>query len=378
MKKIKIRIKLNKRGKILLFVVLFCLSTVFTVVLIGALRSSDNEQQSVGLETDITPEPEQSNDSEIEDSEIDTDITPSPEPARPEEEFIAPKEGVRPVAVMIDNETSKVLPQGGIGIAQIVYEMIVEYGDTRYMAIFWDNLPDMIGPVRSSRHYFLDYLMEYDAIYAHIGWSDYAYRDLQRYEIDNIDGVSDASGAYWDLTRERDNYHDSYTKPDRLNRYIERAGYSMETEVTFPLSYHEKDTDLPGQMTAEEVFIKYHKNSTCGYYYDADAKNYKRTRQGEYQIDRNTNEIIRAKNIIIMFVKNEPIPGDKQGRHNVYTTGTGEGFYITNGKAQQIKWSKVSRAAQTKYRDDKGKDIVLNPGQTWIQIVPLNTDVKIN
>ena len=57
---------------------------------------------------------------------------------------------------MIVNETSKVLPQGGIGIEQIVYELIVEYGDTRYMAIFWDNLPDMIGPVRSARHYFID------------------------------------------------------------------------------------------------------------------------------------------------------------------------------------------------------------------------------
>lgn len=192
----KIKIKLNKRGKILLVVALFCLSTVITVVLIGALRSRDNDQQSVGLETDITPVPEQNNDSETEDNEPDIDITPSPEPDEPEEKFMLPKEGVRPIAVMIDNEGSKVLPQGGIGIAQVVYEMIVEYGDTRYMALFWDNLPDMIGPVRSSRHYFIDYLMEYDAIYAHIGWSDYAYRDLKRYEIDNIDGVSDASGAH--------------------------------------------------------------------------------------------------------------------------------------------------------------------------------------
>ncbi|NLG89628.1 MAG: DUF3048 domain-containing protein [Clostridiaceae bacterium] len=378
MKKIKINIKLNKRGKILLFVALFCLSTVITVILIGAFKAPRDNQQSAGLETELTPAPEQNDESETDDSGTVAEITPTPEPAKPEKEFIFPKQGVRPIAVMIDNETDKVLPQGGIGIAQIVYEMIVEYGDTRYMAIFWDNLPDLIGPVRSSRHYFLDYLMEYDAIYAHIGWSDYAYRDLEKYEIDNIDGVSDASTVYWDLTTDKSNYHDSYTKPDRLNRYIERVGYSLETDVTFPFSYHEKDTDLPGQMTAGEVFIKYHKNSTCGYYYDPDAKNYKRTRQGEYQIDRNTNEIIRVKNIIIMFVRNEPIPGDKQGRHNVYTVGSGEGFFITNGKAQKIKWSKASRTAQTKYRDENGNDIVLNPGQTWIQVVPLNAEVRIN
>jgi len=374
----KIKIKLNKRGKIILIALLFSLSTVITVILIGAFRSPNNDQQSVASETDVTPAPEQNNESETEDSDIELTITPTPKPDKSEENFVFPKQGVRPIAVMIDNEGSKVLPQGGIGIAQIVYEMIVEYGDTRYMALFWDNLPDMIGPVRSARHYFIDYLLEYDAIYAHIGGSDYAYKDLQQYEIESIDGVLDGSSAYWDLTLERNNYHDSYTKPERLKKYIEKAGYSMETEISFPLLYHEKDTDLPGEMTAEEVFIKYHKNSTCGFYYDPKAKNYKRTRQGEYQIDRNTNEVILAKNIIIMFVRNEPISGDKQGRQNVFTVGNGEGFYITNGKAQKIKWSKGSRTAQTKYRDEKGNDIVLNPGQTWIQVVPLDTDVKIN
>ena len=61
---------------------------------------------------------------------------------------------------MIDNEGSEVLPQGGLAQAQVVYEALTEYGATRYMALFWDNLPDHISHIRSSRHYFLDYAME--------------------------------------------------------------------------------------------------------------------------------------------------------------------------------------------------------------------------
>ncbi len=374
----KIKIKLNKRGKILLLVVLFSLSAVATVLLIGSIRS--NHEQQATVQADITPEPTQAGALETEKFEDEQEepvenITPTP--IQTAEDFIVPKEGVRPIAVMIDNEGSKVLPQGGIGSAQVIYEMIVEYGATRYMAFFWDALPELVGPVRSARHYFLDYVMEYDAIYTHIGWSHYAYHDLEEFEIDNIDGVSDATNVFWDLTREADNYHDSYTSPKRISKYIESAGYSMETELPLPLAYHEQDTDLAVDATAKEVFIKYHTNSSAGFYYDADNKNYKRTRLGDFQIDRNTSEVIRAKNIIIQYVKSEAIAGDECGRQNVYTTGRGQGLYITNGKVIEITWNKNGREAQTVYRDDNGEKIILNPGQTWIEIVPLNAAVEI-
>jgi hypothetical protein len=375
----KIKIKLNKRGWILLFVVLFCIVTVTTVLVIGAIRSS-RERQAAGPQTDITPEPTQPAENPEPTAAVDpgTSVTPTPVENKTAANFVFPKEGVRPIAVMIDNETDKVLPQGGIGIAQIVYEILVEYGDTRYMALFWNNLPELIGPVRSSRHYFLDYAMEYDAIYTHIGWSDYAYRDLKEFQIDNIDGVSgEADDVFWDLTRDRSNYHDSYTSPERLNGYLTKSQYRMETEQALPFTYNTEDKDLNSTQSAKEVFIKYSTNSNGGFYYDSNEKNYKRTRLGEFQIDRNTNETIRAKNIIILYVENKDIPMDKYGRQDVVTAGTGKGYYITNGLEEEITWSKSSRNTQTEYLDSKGEKIVLNPGQTWIQIVPLDAPVRI-
>ena len=104
--------------------------------------------------------------------------------------FTLPSEGIRPYAVMIDNEGPRPLPQGGIYLAQVIYEIIVEGGTTRLMPVFWDKNPTMIGPVRSSRHYFLDYAMEHDAIYVHFGYSPMAMQDLKKFKINNIDRKS--------------------------------------------------------------------------------------------------------------------------------------------------------------------------------------------
>lgn len=384
MKKIKFNFKLNRRGVILLTAVLFSLSAVATLIIIGAVKAKRNTDRQAGIEVTITPEPTAAvspSPGANETGEITPlpSVTPSPTPVITAENFIFPQEGKRPVAVMIDNEGKQVLPQGGIGQAQIVYETIIEYGDTRYMALFWDNIPKFVGPVRSSRHYFLDYAMEYDAIYTHIGGSNYAYRDLELFQVDDIDGVmSNADPVFWDLTRDKSNYHDTYTSQERIEGFIKKSEFKTETGLPLPFTYHKNDTDLNGTKSAKEVFIKYSSASSCGFYYDSSQKNYKRTRVGEFQLDRNTEEIIRAKNIIILFVKNEPIPLDSEGRQEVYTTGTGNGYFITNGTAEEIIWEKASRTSQTKYLDKKGKEIVLNPGQTWIQIVSPNINVKIN
>ena len=194
----KFKIKLNKRGVIILVIaLLFIVSATATFFIAQSVKRSKEADTAIS-DPDISPEPTPTGTEDTEPGDEDADpgsdentedITPSPTPVKKATDFSFPVEGTRPIAVMIDNEGKEVLPQGGLGLAQVVYEALVEYGDTRYMALFWDNLPDYIGPVRSSRHYFLDYAMEYDAIYTHIGWSDYAYRDLAFYNIDNIDGV---------------------------------------------------------------------------------------------------------------------------------------------------------------------------------------------
>ena len=91
----------------------------------------------------------------------------------------------RPIAVMIDNH-SGAWPQANLNKAYMVYEIIVEGGETRLMALFKGQDLDKIGPIRSSRHYFLDYVLENDAIYVHHGWSPQAQSDISTLGVNNI------------------------------------------------------------------------------------------------------------------------------------------------------------------------------------------------
>ena len=83
----------------------------------------------------------------------------------------------RNIAVMYNNISTVWGYQSGLQDAYVVYEIIVEGGYTRLMAIFKDKDTNRIGSVRSSRPYFLDYAMENDAIYVHFGWSPLAQSD---------------------------------------------------------------------------------------------------------------------------------------------------------------------------------------------------------
>ena len=102
----------------------------------------------------------------------------------------------RPIAVMIDNH-NQAWPQAGLNKAYMVYEIIVEGGETRLMALFKGVTVDKIGPVRSSRHYFIDYAMENDAIYAHYGWSPQAESDIKKYSINNLNGITESTSTFW-------------------------------------------------------------------------------------------------------------------------------------------------------------------------------------
>ena len=97
----------------------------------------------------------------------------------------------RPIAVILDNHTAA-WPHSGIEQAYKVYEIIVEGGETRLLALFKGQNVPVIGPTRSTRHYFLDYVLENDAIHVHFGWSPQARRDARSLGIDNVNGMADS------------------------------------------------------------------------------------------------------------------------------------------------------------------------------------------
>lgn len=335
------------------------------LVLTSACGNITGQQASTDTETPVNTTAEtQESEQPLEDDLFSRD-------------FILPDSTVRPVAVMIDNQGDKVLPQGGINQAQIVYEILVEGNITRYMALFWDTMPEMIGPVRSSRHYFLDYAMEYDAVYTHFGWSEYARADIRKLKIQNINGLVNG-GAFWDISKDKGNWQDSFTSRERIEKQISALKYRTEPQKQFSFQYNDKLVVPESEKKAENIFIKFASNgSTCGYLYDPELNLYERLRMEKAHVDRNTGEQVKTANIIVLKVASPVIKGDSAGRRNLNNIGSGEGLFITGGKAVNIKWSKKARDAQTTYATEDGKPIVLNRGQTWIEFVPNLDYVKI-
>jgi len=282
----------------------------------------------------------------------------------------------RPIAVMIDNHKGA-MPQAGLNDAYLVYEIIVEGGETRLMALFKGVSLDKIGPVRSSRHYFLDYALENDAIYVHFGWSPQAQSDITKLGVNNINGISESSTSFW---RTKDKYapHNVATSTENILNIATRKGYSTTSKKESVLNYVADEFDLKDSaIEANNVTIPYSYSNTVEYEYDSTTKRYTRYSRDTKQVDWTTNETVTTKNIIIVKCANSTISGDTSGRQTIDNIKALKGYYITNGKAIEITAEKSTRESQTVYKDLQGNEIDVNDGNTFIQICPIDSNIKI-
>ena len=282
----------------------------------------------------------------------------------------------RPIAVMIDN-VGDARPQAGLNDAYIVYEIIVEGNLTRLMALYKDVELEKIGPIRSSRHYFLDYALENDAIYVHFGWSPKAKSDISSLNVDNINGMAESPESFWRV-RDKRAPHNAVTSTEKILEIAKRKGYKTTSGQESVLNYVTEDVELKEGISATDITIPYSSSYKVIYKYDEETGRYIRGYNKTTQKDWDTKELVTTKNIIITFAKNTTLnDGSSKGRQNLSNTGTLDGYYITNGKAIKIKCSKSSRKAQTVYKDLEGNEIEVNDGNTFIQIVPINAKVVI-
>lgn len=297
----------------------------------------------------------------------------------------------RPIAIMIDNNVGN-NSHAGLQESYLNYEIIVEGGLTRIMAIFKDKDVSLIGPVRSSRHYFLDYALESDSIYTHYGWSTYAQNDIKALSVNNINGLYDSAPFWRDKTISAP--HNVFTSIEKIYNYAETKKYEKISNNWKLLNYTTDIVDLAKPIetktvtneetgkkekveiknseliTANTVTIPYSNHQVRSYTYDAARQVYLRFMNASAHIDKTTGQQLHYKNIIIKKVSNTSL--DSYGRQDLNTTGTGDGYYITNGYALPIKWTKTARSGKTIYTYSDGSKVKINDGNTFIQIEPSN------
>jgi len=268
-----------------------------------------------------------------------------------------------PIIVMIDNHKDA-RPQYGIGSADIVYEALAEGGITRFMAIFIGKNIAKIGPIRSAREYFVKLAYPYKGLYVHCGGSPYAYISIKKLGLYDLDQL--VHEGYFKRDHTKKAPHNLFTSTMLLKKAI--AKFHLLPPPRFPY-FGANKSFLKNKNPIKKIYIKYNKMYALSYVYNKEKNNYTRYIKNIPWKDALTNKPIEVKNIIILYVPTYIRKNDKEGRLKMKIEGTGKGILFTGGGVLSIKWVKHPKDPIYLMNKSGGK-ITLNPGITWVQIIP--------
>ncbi|MCM1102315.1 MAG: DUF3048 domain-containing protein [Acetatifactor muris] len=313
----------------------------------------------------------------------------------------------RPLAIMVPNNPPA-MPQYGLSQASIIYEAPVEGRITRLMCVFedYDDL-EYIGPIRSSRDYFVYEAMALDAIYCHWGLAvPYVSDLLNSTRVDNISqsvtGISSPYSAAF--ARRQDRQKGGYATEFTAYMWINAAGtgdgadapdqavkgYTAGVEAkgygkTYEASgrFDDLGRDPQAFQFANDCIAEYEdypdaleirpggsqsnkggygQNNACFTYNESDGLYY-RSQYGSKQIDEMTGEQVAVTNVVFKVCHGEVRDDHDYLAFSVH--GSGDAYVFTHGKMIKATWEHNSDYDANHYYDENGDEIVFNQGSTW-------------
>ncbi len=334
------------------------------IIVITFLGCQASQQQVIAEETPIpTPAPTPT---------ITVAPTPTP-PSTPRAGSYTtglPFEGeYKPVMAVIENSPAA-RPQLGLQTADVVYEVPVEGSITRFVCVFSDNVPEEIMPVRSGRVTFLYLQQEWDAILMHWGGSgsgvsgapSYTFFGNELHEkikID-VDGWSGKWNDYYKRVSSKKAPHNVKGNPLLVQQLYDYTPEPIKWLFNSNATYSGEDAtqiNLP-MCTNDDEFVSYT--------YDSSQDVYLRYMSGKAFISAETDKQVSVKNVIVQYSTYE-----SKDKYKVWNMiGKGHADMYIGGKLIKGTWEKKSVNEDTVFFDDKGEQIVLKPGNTWIHIHP--------
>jgi hypothetical protein len=306
--------------------------------------------------------------------------TPEPTP-QPTPVFVEPLTGLpvtekeakrRVIAVMIDDLWAA-RPQSGLSSASVVWQAPAEGGIPRYMALFGAGKPSSVGPVRSSRLYYIAWAAEWNSVYVHVGGSPQAMAYLATSNgrgkaVYNADHNRWGGTYLWRIGR-RQAPHNVYTNEKNLRKLAKAVGGDPYKAVPDPVWRFAPDAPLEARPVGGTIVVPYPANKVQ-YKYDRATNTYRRTVGYEgKQVDAANDTRIAPKNVVVMKVPFIPT-GDSKGRLDGHVTGTGKAWIFTNGQVIKGTWKKADFTSPTRFFGPDGKPVTLTAGQTFVQVIP--------
>lgn len=291
--------------------------------------------------------------------------------------------GARPIAIMVENSPAA-RPQWGITTPDIVVEGVAEGGITRMMWIYADanKIPEKVGPIRSARHDFVELAKGLDAIFVHWGASDgskvgltLGYQTIRSLGVNNIDGKK-YEGSYFfrDTTRKTSIEHRGITTQAALRRAISDFGYTTTAKTNnwqpFNVIADSQSVASTNLENCSSISVTFSTGFTHTFRYDTIEKRYYNYLNNTVMTDGNNGKSMAVENVIVLYVPVTTLNTNEGHKEWNWDIGSGEGYYVSNGVGQEITWSKAGKTAPLKIQDMNNQELVINPGQSWIGVVP--------
>ncbi len=288
---------------------------------------------------------------------------------------VLPSVNQRPItAVMIEN-SPQARPQSGLSQAGVVFEALTEGGISRFMALFQNQTPTYVGPVRSARPYFIDWALGFDAPYAHDGGSPQALSDIQSLGVKDLDYLN--YPTYFQRISSRQAPHNLYTSIPGLIKLEAQQGW---TSSSFTGWARKSDSPAKNPNATNINFTLSYSTYNVNYTYDAATNSYNRSEGGAPQIGSNTGKQLSPKVVIGMIVPWSQGPLDTSNAYySVYKDiGSGPAYVFQDGTETTGIWVKNSATGPLDFTTNSGQALKLNAGQTWITALASQSDLSYN
>ena len=316
----------------------------------------------------------------------------------------------RPVAVMQPADL-QARPAAGFSEADMVIEMpAYTSSNTRLLGVYVCNIPEEIGAIRSARHDYIALASGLDAFFIHWGGSHFAYDLLNENVIDSLDCPGNYCERWnWQsdpIMRMEDSGH--ITKGNVLKAIADK---NLRTESNFSGYPHQDEASLETRPNGGHLRVAFAKPYDVEYDYDKISNSYLRTWGENADTDRNNNQRIAPKNIVVMMTTSDQITNTQDyigkglrdpwakveaikntgvesisGRYNNVQVGdpwydtvdSGTTKYYLNGKEYNGTWKKDKSRIDSKlfFYDESGAEMKFVPGQIWIEILEIGQALK--
>ena len=269
----------------------------------------------------------------------------------------------RPILVSIDNHPDA-RPHYGISQADIVYEVPAEGNIPRLLGLFYSQVPEKIGPVRSARPYIVDVAREWDAVMVHCGGSSDALNYLRQGHVDDMDEIAWSRYFWRDDDSSRWAPHNLLTSKENIYAYLEYRERPVVDEDVRQMDFLDFGEEAQGE-SVDWINVRF--TVADNYYiYDSKTGYYTRKIDDDIYIDAATGEALEISNIIVQKVSSWLVDSKHLG---IDLTAGGEAWLFTGGTMVKGTWSRADLNSPTIFTDSNGEVFRLNTGQTWIEVI---------